>query len=128
MKKFTKYPKRSKITASSLLPEDLKEAIMDGSHTLDGEATEELWQDYLCEPEEEVNEKYDLFLEPNVQGDFGVMVIYDESGEQDEEIEIDWQSWSEREIDLALSSNTAEEFQKKYEDWILSILKDNGWR
>lgn len=83
-----------------------------------------IWFEYLQEPENAVNNKLQVFPEPSTQGGVGSVFVFDESGQDrfsSEDTEYDFQDWTENEVEMAASSASAEEFAAKYEDFIRKL-------
>lgn len=92
----------------------------------DDYAFEDMWHDYLREPETKVDNEFQIFPEPSVQGNMGAMFIFDEAEPRRfNPIRIDWQEWQDAELDMAASSSSAKEFEKKYRKYIKSLI-DNA--
>lgn len=91
---------------------------------LDEEGFEEAWNNYLSGLEEQINNKYQIFPEPSIQGGQGNVFIHDESGERDwdEEPVVDYSEWCNAEVDMAASSKSPAQYQKKYESYIHDII------
>lgn len=87
---------------------------------------EAMWM-YLEEPEDRVNSEFQIFPEPSVQGSSGGMFIFDESGDDNENIYVDINDWWNAEINMAASSSCEEDYERKYRDYIEQLLQDNGW-
>lgn len=91
----------------------------------DDERFEDMWQDYLCDPEDKVNEEFQIFPEPSVQGGSGLMFLIDDSGEDRfEPVTMDFQDWSNEELRMAASSNSAKEYEEKYREFISELLPE----
>lgn len=89
----------------------------------DDERFEDMWQDYLCDPEDKVNQEFQIFPEPSVQGGSGLMFILDDSGEDRfEPVTMDFQDWSNEELKMAASSNSAKKYEEKYREFISELL------
>lgn len=86
------------------------------------EAFEDMWSTYLSKSEDEINKKLRIFTEPSVQGSMGAMVIFDESGGENEHISIDFQDWCDNELRMAAASKNADEYATKYEAYLKSIV------
>lgn len=87
------------------------------------EDTEEVWDNYLSEPEWDVADELQVSFEPSVQGSVGSMFIYDDSGEDRfEEIEVDYGEWCNTELDLAYQSGSSEEYKQKFKEYIESLI------
>lgn len=95
-------------------------------HELDDFDFEDAWSTYLCDLEDAVYDKYNIFAEPSVQGSIGSMYLFDDNG-VNEDIEIRWKTWQNNEIRLASSSSSAEEFQQKFDKYIARLIRKNGW-
>lgn len=86
---------------------------------------EEIWSRYLDDPENEVNQELEVFIEPSVQGSSGSVFIFDESGEDrwdNYDIEVDWYDWCDKECEMAMEAKNAEEYKKLYRQWMEEIL------
>lgn len=83
---------------------------------------EEMWQEYLADPETDVNDEFHLFAEPSVQGMMGGMFLYDDDGVY-ESVEVDFQDWCDTEAEMAADSASAVEYKEKYRSWIQELLK-----
>ena len=89
------------------------------------EDMEEMWDKYLCRPEEAVSKELQIFLEPSVQGGMGEMFIYDESGEDRfESFDVDFQDWNEREIQMAVDSKDEVEYKAKFKSYVENLIKE----
>lgn len=92
--------------------------------TVDMETLDDAWDMYLAEPENNVNKLFQIYPEPSVQCNCGGMFIYDESDERRfSSIHIDWVEWCNREIEMAMESSTADEYQEKYNAYISSLIE-----
>lgn len=88
---------------------------------------DQIFYPYLSNAENEVNEKLKIYPEPSVQGGFGGVYIFDESGENrwspydDDDKVIDWYDWCEKEFNLARKASNAAEYAKLYENWMREV-------
>lgn len=87
----------------------------------------DLWPKYLDEPEEEINNKYNIYPEPDTQGGMGDMVIYDQSGQDRDQFTVDFDDWESKQMDMAASSSSKEEYKQQYENFIKQLLRREGW-
>ena len=88
---------------------------------------EEMWQDYLMEPETKVDKEFNIFTEPSTQGSRGWMVIFSEANPPKfNAIHMDWQEWQDAELDMAASSSSAAEYEEKYRKYIKSLIDNAG--
>lgn len=90
--------------------------------SLDSDEFEEAWQEYLADPEADVETKLKVFTEPSTQGGTGSMFIFDESGEDGETISVNFQDWTDEEFLMASNSDSAEEYKQKYYDYIYDLI------
>ena len=88
---------------------------------------EDLWFEYLANPEDRVNKELQIFVEPSVQGSMGGMFIFDESGEDRESFSIDFQDWCDRELDMAAESQNQSQYMDKYRAFVQNLIDEN-WR
>jgi len=87
---------------------------------------DEMWQDYLMEPETKVDKEFNIFTEPSVQGNLGAMFIFDEAvPRRFSTIRVDWMDWQDAELDMAASSSSAAEYEENYRNYIKSLI-DNA--
>ena len=93
----------------------------------DMEAFEEAQELYLNDIELSVADSLNLFLEPSVQGSRGGMFVYDESGADNDTIEVDYRNWCIDEISMAASSSSPEKFRAAFEAYLESLMEDAGW-
>ena len=87
------------------------------------EALNEMWQEYLSGPEDEVNQEFHIFAEPSGQGMIASMFLFDDDGVYDS-VEVDFGEWCNAEIAMAASSKSAAEYKKKYRAWIQELIAD----
>ena len=83
---------------------------------------EDVWDMYLSGPEVRVNDELKIFAEPSVQGHVGSMFLYDDSGEDRfDDVEIDFGEWDQAEFEMAIDSNSAEEYEDKYRAYVKEL-------
>ena len=93
-----------------------------------GEEFEDLWQEYLSDPEMAVNTELHINPEPSVRGGYGSVYIFDESGEnrwdpfEDSKYVVDFYDWCEREFNMARKANNAQEYKNLYRKWIKNLI------
>ena len=93
------------------------------------EFEDQIWQPYLGEAENKVNEKLQIFPEPSTQCGMGSVFIWDESGKDrwsaydDDSKVIDFYDWCEKEFNMARKAKNANEYAKLYEDWMRSVCE-----
>ena len=84
-----------------------------------------MWQDYLCDPEDKVNQEFQIFPEPSVQGS-GLMFLIDDSGEDRfEPVTMDFQDWSNEELQMAASSNSGKRIRRSTESSFQSSFRNS---
>ncbi len=89
----------------------------------DDERFEYMWENYLCDPEDKVNQEFQIVTESSTRGGSGLMFLVDDSGEDEfEPVTIDFQDWTSEELTMAADSNSAEEYEEKYRDYISGLL------
>lgn len=92
---------------------------------------EALWDEYFSEAEEEVFDELEIFAEPSGQGNFASMVLYDESSpgliNRAEPLTIDFNSWVDKELQLAAATNHQKGYKALFRDWMLELMNDAGW-
>lgn len=91
------------------------------------EEFEDMWSRYLAGPEDEVNKLLKIFPEPSIQGGFGSMVIFDESGDENESVDIDYQDWCDNQLNMAAESKNATEYRQKYKAFVEDLIAEN-WK
>lgn len=82
------------------------------------ESIETFWDTWLSSPEEQVNNKLKVYCEPSTQGGVGDMVVFNEADEDTEPEYIDFDTWTDNELDMAASSKNATEYKRKYEAFL----------
>lgn len=88
----------------------------------DDEDFEEAWSKYLQGPEDVVNNEFNIFPEPSVQGGIGSVFIHDNDDERDP-IEVDYDYWCDTEIQMAKASRSSKQYENKYRKWIKNLIK-----
>lgn len=88
---------------------------------------EEFWEKYLSGAEWELSDELKIYIEPSIQGSQGSIYIFDESGEDNEEISVNYQDWIEHEQDIASESASEEEFKNTMREYIKGLIEDAGW-
>lgn len=88
---------------------------------------EEFAETYLFSAEQKLEDELKIYIEPSIQAGQGVVVIYDESGSDNESIEVDYQTWIEHEQDIASGSDSEEEFKNTMREYIKGLMEDAGW-
>lgn len=88
---------------------------------------EEFWEKYLSGAEWELSDELKIYIEPSTQAGQGIVVIYDESGSDNESIKVDYQDWIEHEQDIAGESDSEGEFKNTMREYIKGLMKDTGW-
>ena len=84
---------------------------------------DDLWDQFLSEPEGNVNDRLKVFPEPSTQGGMGSIVIFDEAEPQRwDPVEVDFDEWTSKEYDMATSSHSEDEYAKKYETYLKSLI------
>ena len=85
---------------------------------------EDAWDTYFCDPEEAVNDELNIVMEPAVQGGMGSMFLYDDTGEHEDTIEIDFDDWCQKEIEMAIDSSSSNEYKTKYRNYLKSLINE----
>lgn len=83
---------------------------------------QDLYDDYLGDPEAEVDDELQIFTEPSGQAGMGDIYITDDSGEERfEEVVIDLNEFEDKEIELAAASSSADEYKEKFRAWMKEV-------
>lgn len=90
------------------------------------EQFENMWSEYLSDPEDKVNKELQIFTEPSVQGMVGDMYIYDESDSDNESFSVNFSEWCNRELQMAAQSKNAKDYENKYRSFIQGLI-DANW-
>lgn len=91
---------------------------------LDSWNFDDAWEQYLRDPESEVNAELQIFPEPSTQGNMGGLYVFDESGanrNRDGDWYIDWNEYCDWQLDAAASSKNAEQYKKKYRKFMKEL-------
>lgn len=88
---------------------------------------EEFWETYLSRAEWALSDELKIYIEPSIQGGRGSIYIYDESGEGNEPIGVDYQEWIGYEQAIAGESDSEEEFKNTMREYIKELIEDAGW-
>ena len=81
-----------------------------------------MWERYLASPEDQVNNELNVFPEPSTQSGHGSMFIFDESGSDNEAIQVNFDAWCRKQISMAASSKSADQYREKYKSYVQSLI------
>jgi len=117
MKKFIKQP--SKVKAATAVKANSNWPAAEDWVAIDvrSDAYYDMMMDYLNEAECDVNDEFDVSLEPSGN----IMFIVDNSCQNDD-IEMNYEEWCENERQMAEDSKSVDEFKKKYRTYLSGIL------
>ena len=99
------------------------------SNSLDNGTFEDIWKKYLSWAEDVVNceRKINVYVSKSTGvtiSDSRDLSIY----AKNPDIHISYQDWCKNEYELALESNSVEEYKEKYENFIFWFLIEHGWK